>query len=71
MHLVAEAMELRRELPRVEGNAEYAQWERWLLRMDELLRVSAVEEHFVQRKLAQWQVEIRGDHQNEKGRQKF
>ena len=55
MHLVAEAMELRRELPRVEGNAEYAQWERWLLRMDELLRVSAVEEHFVQRKLAQWQ----------------
>lgn len=46
--------ELRPALPTVRGNVDYARFEAELMRIDEVLRLSGVEELFVEQSLAQW-----------------
>ena len=50
----AEQLELRPKLPVVVGNVEYRQHEARLMRIDELLRQSGLEEAYVEKGVAQW-----------------
>ena len=50
----AEQLEFRRSLPVIVGNADYRENEARLLRIDELLRLSGVEELYIEKCLAQW-----------------
>ena len=50
----AEQLEIRRPLPVVVGNADYRQNEARLLRMDELLRQSGLEDAYIEKGVAQW-----------------
>ena len=59
MRIVAEQMELSRELPVVVGNVDYQMFQKCLERLDELLRLSGLEEVYVQNRLVAWQEEGR------------
>jgi len=59
MRRVAEQLELSRELLVVVGNADYRVFRDRLERIDELLRLSGLENDYVERRLAAWQAEGR------------
>lgn len=54
MTLIAEPMELCPALPRIVGNMDYREFEGRLRRMDELLRISGIEDRFVERQVQAW-----------------
>jgi hypothetical protein len=55
MQIVAEQLELRRELPRVVGNRDYRLFESGVVRIDELLERSGLEAVYVAKLLTAWQ----------------
>lgn len=54
MKMVAEQMELSRELPVVRGNVDYQEFVKRLVEVEGLLRESGVEKEYVQKQLTQW-----------------
>ena len=65
MKRVAEQLDLRRELPVVVGNVDYRMMEARLVRMDELLELSGLEDSYVENLLRAWQEEGRSAAQRE------
>ena len=59
MRIVPEQLELSRELPVVVGNVDYQMFQKYLERLDELLRVSGLEEAYVENRLVACQEEDR------------
>jgi hypothetical protein len=59
MKMVAEQMELSRELPVVRGNVDYQEFVGRLVEVDGLLRETGVEEEFVEKQLTQWEGRLR------------
>jgi hypothetical protein len=65
MRRIAEQLELSRELPVVVGNADYRMFRERLERIDELLRLSELEDVYVEKCLAAWDAEGRDAAQRE------
>ena len=59
MRIVPEQLELSRELPVVVGNVDYLMFQKRLERLDELLRLSGLEEAYVEQRLSAWREEGR------------
>ncbi len=55
----AEQLEFRRALPVVVGNVDYLRNEARLLRIDELLRLSGIEDSYIEKCMVQWMTELR------------
>jgi len=62
---IAQQLELRPRLPVVVGNVDYLENEALLLRIDDLLRRSGLEEEYVRKCLVQWENEERAAAQKE------
>lgn len=54
MRIIPEQLELRPELPHVIQNKDYHEYKNRLLRIDEILLVSGIEDRFVERHLQKW-----------------
>jgi hypothetical protein len=55
MRFIDQEQELRRELPKVFGNADYREYAGQLEQIDELLVASGVETRFVEKRLEEWE----------------
>lgn len=53
--IIPEQIELRPELPQVIGNTDYQEFEKRLIRIDEILEISGIEREFINRQLGKYQ----------------